>query len=337
MNRINILRFGKEIDWKKTGFILGLVLVKASLWFLIYEVIISKKEIKKLEGVVFEQRVRIEEFKEILLPRLPRKIEFAGTTIILDGEIRERVEDVFYDYLFRKPILIIYFKRSGRYFPYIEQKLRENNLPLDLKYLAVVESGLNPEAVSPKGAVGLWQFKKDTAKNYGLKVNKYVDERKDLERSTWAAIHHLKRLKRQFDDWFNVLAAYNKGEGRLKKTIFIQGVEDYFNLISYQETEKFIPRILAIKIIFSSPEKFGLKLEPYDFYKPLEYERVKIEIRHGLSVFDIAAAAGTRARKIKELNPMILNNHLPKGIYTLRLPLGTKESFERVYKIIKEE
>lgn len=148
--------------------------------------------------------------------------------------------------------------RADEVLPIFEQILLENNLPLELKYLPILESGLNVNATSPVGAKGMWQFMKATARQYGLDVNKKVDERKDMHKSTYAAVKYLKYLHNMFGDWHLALAAYNCGEGNVQRCLKRSGGSSFDDIKSYlpRETQLYVPRFIAIVHYFNQQNTF---------------------------------------------------------------------------------
>jgi len=218
--------------------------------------------------------------------------------------------------------VFMWIKRAGRFFPMIEEKLREAGMPDDIKYLAVAESSLLNEIRSVAGAVGPWQFIASTGSNHGLRKDQFFDERLDFERSTEAAIKYLQNLKEMFGSWTLALAAYNCGEVRLKKDIEMQKVADYYRLDLAKETERFIYRIAAIKVILENPDQYGYIVDKDRVYKPIPSDSLSVSVQAPMHMTDLALAIGTDYRVIKELNPQIMGSHLPAGAYTIRVPQG---------------
>ncbi|MHB9030709.1 MAG: lytic transglycosylase domain-containing protein [Candidatus Latescibacterota bacterium] len=155
--------------------------------------------------------------------------------------------------------MTLWLQRSGRYLPMIQEIFAEEGLPLDLAYLSMIESGLNPKAVSPARAVGLWQFIYTTGKLYGLERNEWYDERRDPLKSTKAAAQHLKDLYKLYDDWNLVLAAYNSGQGRVSRAIQAGGINDYWRITLPRETSNYVPTFMAVLVISKAPELFGFE------------------------------------------------------------------------------
>jgi membrane-bound lytic murein transglycosylase D len=217
----------------------------------------------------------------------------------------------------------MWLKRAGRYFPYIEKKLAQNSMPDDLKYLVVAESSLLSHVKSEKGAIGLWQFMTETAKKLGLRSDKYIDERRDLEESTEAALTYLKKLKDIFGTWSLAMAAYNCGENRLAKEIEDQEENDFYSLKLPNETERYVFRIAAIKLIMENPERYGYQVSEVKIYRPIKCDTIKVNLKKSVHITDFAKAIGTTFKVIRYLNPHIIDDYLPAGAYNLNVPSGT--------------
>lgn len=215
----------------------------------------------------------------------------------------------------------MWFKRAGKYFPYIEAELKKAKLPDDLKYLAVAESALIVYGRSSAGALGTWQFMAATAKSHGLKRNAAVDERRSFEHSTTAAIKYLKSLKKKFGSWAVAMAAYNCGQTRMRKAIKEQKTNNYYDLNLPLETERYVFRIAAIKAIMTNPEKYGYK-QPQRVWTPNKTDTIKIHTKTAVSIIEFAQKLGTTYKVIKELNPQFLKPYLPYGRYTIKVPKG---------------
>lgn len=259
---------------------------------------------------------------------LPVTIEFGGESVPLDRwDVAERLEREFLLALGNRAQVILWLKRSARYFPYIEGELRKARLPDDLKYVAVIESALLPTAYSHASALGIWQFIASTGRRYGLAVTPAWDERRNPERSTAAALAYLRDLYAQFRDWPLALAAYNAGEGRVEQALRRQGVASYYQLALPAETERYVFRALAAKLILADPERYGFQLQREQLYRPHEADVVEIQVRDRLLVTELARAGGSFYREIRELNPAILQDALPRGRYLVRIPKGRATQF----------
>jgi hypothetical protein len=315
--------------------IVTLLILKSGLGYISYEVFNLKRDVRDIYRIISGKADKRDE-----MPRLPSRVKFCGRTIFFDEnqDLRERVEKEFYNYLGQPNLLIFYAKMKAKYFPLIEKKLRENDLPDDLKFIVMLESKFDPNAVSKKEAVGIWQLMAGTARALRLRVDTWVDERLDPIRSTEKILKLFKELYSRFDDWFLVLAAYNWNPKDVEELIKKQGERDYFKLIFNKETDRYNPQAIAIKIIFSNLEEYGICLSREDGYQFPEFEETTILVKNWLTVKEIARASGSYFREIKLLNPWIKNDRLPKGKYKIRLPDGKKEVFAMNFKgkIIKE-
>lgn len=254
---------------------------------------------------------------------LPESVSLCGEPMPLENRrVWEMLDRGFTLAVWDRAQVFLWLKRAGRYFPHIEKKLAEADMPEDLKYLAVAESSLLTDVRSSKGAMGAWQLMSRTARRNGLRKDRMIDERLNFEQSTQAALNYLKKLKDEFGTWTLALAAYNCGEARLKKEIEEQGVTDYYRLNLYRETERFVFRIAAIKTIMENPQRYGYSLSQERVYEPIECDSVPVQIKAPLHITDVAVALGTDFKVLKELNPQISGYHLPTGRYTLRVPSG---------------
>ena len=254
-----------------------------------------------------------------------------------DPDVKERLERELLVSLDNSDDVILWLKRANRYFPHIEKVLKNNSLPDDLKYIVIAESSLKPLATSNKGAVGFWQFIENTGIKYGMKINNDIDERRNFFTSTEAATAYLKDLYALFGSWTLAVAAYNMGEEGLKTEMLVQKVNNYYQLYLNQETQRYIFRILAAKIILSNPEKYGYYLTEEDLYKPVQFDRVEITANQPVPLYIIAQAANTYFKVIKDLNPHIKNYYLPAGKYDLLLPKGAASGFsERYENLLKQ-
>ena len=210
--------------------------------------------------------------------------------------------------------------------------LKNEGMPDDLKYLAIAESALRPHAQSRKGAVGFWQFISYTGQKYGLVINGRIDERRNIFPSTRAALKYLGDLHEIFGSWTLAAAAYNMGEEGLMAEIIEQGTNDYYNLHLSLETQRYILRILAIKLILEDPARYGFNLLEEDYYPPLDFDQVSVECTEETPVRIVAKAAKTTFKAIKDLNPEIRGHYLAEGSYTLLIPKDQSGDFQARYK-----
>ncbi len=218
-----------------------------------------------------------------------------------------------------------WLERSGKYIPMMRKILRENGLPEDLVYLAMIESGFHPHAYSRARASGPWQFIYSTGKLYGLRVDWWIDERRDPEKSTIAAAAHLKDLYDRFGSWYLAAAGYNAGALKIERAMKRYDTEDFWELARgrylRRETKNYVPKLLAAALIAKNPEKYGFTNIKYQ--EPIKYEKVNISRPTDLSV--IAKAAGVSVAKLRALNPELRRWFTPPNYpnYELKVPVGT--------------
>lgn len=264
--------------------------------------------------------------------RIDTPLEFCGERVPLEiQEVRERMEKEILLTLWDRPQVILWLKRSRRYLPYIEEILQRHAMPDDLKYVALAESALRPHVGSSKGAIGFWQFMRHTGRQYGLVVNRRIDERRNIFASTQAAIRYFKDLNKTFGSWTLAAAAYNMGDEGLAAEIREQGTTDYYHLYLPLETQRYVFRILSIKLIFSDPTRYGFHLSDEDYYPPAEFDRIQINCLRDVHLRIIAQAAKTHFKVIKDLNPEIRGYSLPAGEHTILIPQGASQGFETRY------
>lgn len=265
--------------------------------------------------------------------RPPENITLCGEAVPLDDPmVREDLDREFTIVVWSRAQTTMWIKRAHRYFPEIERKIRAQWLPLDLKYVVLVESDLRLKARSPAGAQGPWQFIPPTAQRFKLKTNDAVDERLEINLATDAALSYLKILHRLFHNWPLALAAYNCGEGRVKKAMAAQGVNNYYHLSLPEETERYIYRIIAAKIVLEDPGRYGFDLPPDQLYPPLDCDEVNFTLTREVQVKALADACGSYYKAIKRLNPWIKGATLPPGSYRLKIPKDTARRFLEAYR-----
>lgn len=262
--------------------------------------------------------------------KIPPGQNFCGEPVPMNNpDVRQRFERELLLILWNRPQVILWLKRAGRYLPHMEKMLKKNGLPDDLKYVAIAESALRPHAGSSRGAIGFWQFVRPTGRRYGLVINNRIDERRNLFASTRAAIRYFKSLHRELGSWTLAAAAYNMGEKGLLGEILAQDVMNYYDLYLPLETQHFLFRILAIKLIFSDPEKYGFNLSGKDRYPLLSFDRVQLKCDRETPIKLAAKAAKTRFKVIKDLNPEVRGHYLAKGEHELLIPKGSLQGFQK--------
>jgi membrane-bound lytic murein transglycosylase D len=260
--------------------------------------------------VMEEQHVHVNDLLPFKAPTLPDTVYFADEIIPLtDIDIAERFDRELVVNNYWHSNTLFYFKRAYRWFPLMEPILKAHNIPQDFLYLAVIESGLT-QAQSPSNAVGFWQFLAGTAEDYGLIVNRYIDERKNIEKSTVAACQYLNKAYEKFGSWSLAAAAYNRGKGGINSDLNTQGVENFYDLHLNEETSRYVFRILAVKYIMENPEKFGFFVDPKELYLPIK--TIKIEIVEPIpDLIAWSEQQGINYKILKKLNPWILQKELP--------------------------
>ena len=224
-----------------------------------------------------------------------------------------------------------YLTRSGKYIPMMRKILRQHGLPDNLVYLSMIESGFNPHAYSRARATGAWQFIYRTGLRYGLKVDSWIDERRDPEKSTVAAAKYLKDLYDRFNNWYLAAAGYNAGEGKIGRAIRKYATEDFWEIADRKylraETKNYVPKLIAAALISMNPEKYGFKGIRYE--EPVRYDEATLEAPIDLRV--AAKCAGVTYEEVKGLNPELLHWITPPeaGEYRLKIPHGTAEKFRQ--------
>jgi membrane-bound lytic murein transglycosylase D len=270
--------------------------------------------------------------------KLPEEVSLCGERFPLeDRNVWESLDREFLLALSNEAQVLLWMKRARRYFPFIEKRLREMGLPDDLKYVAITESGLRPEAVSVSGAAGIWQFIPSTGEKYGMRKNQGIDERFDFFKATEGALSYLKSLNEELKSWTLSMAAYNAGENRVRKEIDLQQTRNYFYLDLPLETERYVYKIAVAKIILSDPGRYGYLLEEKEFYNPLQVERVQIELTQPLPIMEVAKAIGFFYKEIKQMNPHLFEDTIPPGIHFLNLPPGSSEKFWAFFSAWQKE
>jgi membrane-bound lytic murein transglycosylase D len=218
-----------------------------------------------------------------------------------------------------------WLEKSTKYMPQIQAQLKAAGLPTDLAYMVMIESGFSATAVSSANAVGPWQFISSTGKNYGLSQTHWLDERRDLEKSTQAAIRYLKDLHSEFGSWYLVAASYNMGEGGLRRRIKKYGTADYWNLVNLralpQETQDYVPKILAAMMISKAPNLYGFR--ELENKKPINPDKVFAPA--GVDLDLLADHLSVTRQAIRELNPQLIAGYIPRSTPGLlvKVPQGS--------------
>lgn len=270
----------------------------------------------------------------IYSPVLPDTIRFAGEAVPLDVYyVREALDREILSNMYWHTNTILNMKRAYRHFPVIEPILKKHGVPSDLKYLAVIESGLL-NVTSPAKAQGYWQFIKATGKKYGLEITDEVDMRNSLEASTEAACKFLKALYAQFGSWTLAAAAYNCGENGLQRQINLQSVNNYYDLRLNSETARYVYRIVAVKLIMQDPQSYGFNLRYKDMYPQIPYRTVELKGQN-VDLYDFAKDNGTTYKMLREMNPWLITNKLvnkENKTYIVKLPIENGTLLKNIRK-----
>lgn len=266
----------------------------------------------------------------IKAPDIPTNLTFAGEQVPVHFyDVRERLDRELLVNKYWHSATFQLIKRANRFFPIIEKILKEEGIPDDIKYLAVAESGLQ-NVVSPSGAAGFWQFLKGAAADFGLEVNNEIDERYHLEKATRAACKYLKWNYEKFGSWALSAAAYNYGRSAVIRQMERQSCSDYYDLLLPEETERYVFRLIALKLILSQPQKFGFNLRESDLYAPIETHTVSVDVPID-NLSDFATSHGLSYRMLKEFNPWLRENYLKKvkqKQYEVQIP---RKHFRELY------
>lgn len=269
-----------------------------------------------------DHQLRFNEGYKIFSLNLPTDLEFCGEHVPMDQlDVRERLDRELLVNTYWQSNSLLAHKRANRWFPLIEPILKREGVPDDMKYIPLIESGLT-NVTSPAGAVGFWQFMKETAIAEGLVVNNEVDERYNVVRSTEAACKHLKEAHARYGSWAMAAATFNLGRGNLERQIGRQNETNYFNLLLPEETSRYVFRILAMKAIITDPARYGFHLRQKDLYAPYSTRAMEITPPvEDLNAF--ATRQGTSYKLLKLLNPWLRDNTLSDHggrKYTILLP-----------------
>ncbi len=231
-----------------------------------------------------------------------------------------------------------WLERSARYAPYIQGELESHNLPTDLLYVAMIESGFSSQAVSSAGAVGIWQFIAPTGRRYGLSINWWIDERRNFTKATQAAIQYKKALYKMFQSWHLVSASYNTGENRIQRLIKKHQTNDFWELAEMKtlpdETINYVPKIIAATLIAKSPALYGFK--DLEYKSPFKYEEMVVP--GGTDLNNLAQYIGVKEQYLRELNPDLLKGFIPREVksHKIKVPVGSKSLVKQYSQLIAQ-
>src|SRR5690554_5376542 len=261
----------------------------------------QQNKVEKKDALfTYEENIK----NRFVVPKVPDEITFAGETISFkDLDLRERMDKELVINNFWHSNTILMMKRSNRWLPLMKEIFREEQVPEDLVYIAVIESGLM-NVTSPRGAKGFWQFMEATGKEYGLIINHQIDERYHVEKSTRAACRYLKEAYQRFDSWILAAASYNLGMYGIADNLKRQKVKSYFDLSLNDETARYIFRILAVKIVFENPANYGFYIDNDALYP--QYLTKDITIDYSIpNLYEWAVNQGISIKILRKLNPWI--------------------------------
>lgn len=255
--------------------------------------------------------------------KIPSNLNFAGEMVPLKKEdIKERIDRELLVNTYWQSNGLLLFKRAHKYFPIIEPILEKNGIPNDFKYLAVIESGLQ-NVTSPAGAKGFWQIMKATGRENGLEINDNVDERYNIEKSTQVACNYLNKAKDRFGSWTLAAAAYNAGNAGVSRRMKAQMVDNYYDLLLPNETQRYVPRMVALKEILSNPTKYGFEFDTEDLYTNEATKIVKVDtVITNIALF--SKNMGINYKTLKLHNPWLRENKLnnaSRKLYEIKIPI----------------
>lgn len=263
------------------------------------------------------------QYYKIKALQLPANLNLAGERVPLEiPDVRERMDRELLVNTYWQSNGLLLFKRANKYFPIIEPLLKKYGLPDDFKFLALAESGFIDET-STAGAAGMWHFMKATGKEYGLEINSNVDERYNIELSTKVAAEYLKESKERFGSWTLAAAAYNAGNYGVAKRLETQQVDNYYDALLPDETERYIFRILALKEILNNPEKYGFIFEQKDLYTLPKTKTIQVDTAIS-NITEFAKRFDMTYKEFKIYNPWLRENHLnnrSRKLYEIKIPV----------------
>ncbi|MGV8963455.1 MAG: transglycosylase SLT domain-containing protein [Candidatus Saccharimonadaceae bacterium] len=268
---------------------------------------------------------------------IPERMIFAGEAYTFDRyDMHERLDRELNSFTYFHSTTLLLIKRANRIFPIIEPILKQYGIPDDIKYLAVIESSLDPRAVSPAGASGLWQFMPATATQFGIEVTAEVDERYSIEKSTIAASRYLKDAYRKYGSWSAAALSYNGGQGRITQELRNQQTNESLDLWLVDETTRYYYRMLAIKLVFENPPQYGFIIRPHQLYKPMVFKDVEVSTAIP-DLVNFAKQYGLTYAQLKDFNSWLRSTKLtvrsPKS-YTIKIPTRESLFYKRGQKAI---
>ena len=255
--------------------------------------------------------------------KLPKNLNLAGERVPIEkADIRERMDRELLVNTYWQSNGLLLLKRANKYFPVLEPLLKKHGIPDDFKFLALAESAFIDET-SSAGAAGMWHFLKSTGKEYGLEINKNVDERYHIEKSTKVAAAYLKKAKKRLGSWTLAAAAYNAGNAGVARRLKAQQVSNYYDAILPDETERYVFRIIALKEIISNPKKYGFVFDQEDLYTLSKTRTVKVDTAI-TNIASFAKGYGLNYKELKLYNSWLRENKLnnkSRKLYEIKIPI----------------
>ncbi len=264
-------------------------------------------------------------------PEIPQTAYFCGEKVDLTNYyLRERYDRELLSFSYWHSQIFLMIKRANKYFPIIEPILESEGVPNDFKYLALIESSLDPRAISAAKAAGIWQILAETAKEYGLEVCEDVDERYNLEKATVMVCKYLKKTYEQTGNWSTAAASYNAGRGKVNSQIETQQTNNYFDMLFGEETNRYLFRMIIAKQILANPQKYGFYLKKEDLYYFVDSETVEVNCSIP-NLTNFAKSYGINYQLLKDANPWLRTNKLEnrnKKTYYIKIPKESAIKFD---------
>ena len=248
--------------------------------------------------------------QEVKAPPVPEYLAFAGESVPLENfDVKESLDRELMVNTYFHSQTLRFLKVAPRYFHIIEPILKRDSIPDDFKYLALAESSFDSKALSPVGAAGIWQLMKGTARDYGLEVSNEVDERYHIEKATEAACKYLHESYARYGNWTTVAASYNAGRRGIDRQVERQQENHYYNLLLTEETSRYVYRILALKVILESPEKYGFFVNQSEIYPDLSVKLITVDTSV-TNFAEFAKELGINYKILKLFNPWLRETYL---------------------------
>lgn len=325
---------GKRLSGRKINFSFSL-----PLWlivgFTLLIISISFEFGRNLKDSTDEFRKEFNGRYAVFALQLPEKLSFANEAVPLnDRDVIERFDRELLINTYWQSQTLVFIKKANRFFSVIDPILAKYNIPADFRYLPLAESGLT-NVVSPKNAVGIWQFTAETAKQYGLEVNKEIDERYNLEKATDAACRYLLESYHLYRSWTLAAASYNMGRSSLNKQLKRQRANNYYDLILNDETARYLLRIIAIRTVMEDPGKYGFHYRPEDLYPIIKTRELTVDSTIP-NLAEFASKEGINYKILKIFNPWLRDINLPDAShkkYTLKIPMEGYYDFHRSFEL----